>query len=468
VIDYGNSRIEEFSPQGKYLAQFGSAGKEDGQFTKPSGIAADPVNGDLYVVDEGANRIDKFNPQGTFLTSFSSGGSGKEQVNAPRRIAVTASGDIYVTDWGNDRVQEWTSPAPSWSTEKALNPGKESSYLQDVSCVTTCTAVGSSASGSASPLAESWDGREWAQQSTPSPSGALGSWLTGVSCVSAEICTAVGADTNNAGTEVTLAEGWEGAAWKLHGPVNPSGAKASSLAGVSCVRGGVCEAVGANTGGSGAMEPLAEEWSGAQWKLQTAAIPKGVKASDLVAVSCASSTSCIAVGSSTNAAGTVATLAEEWNGKGWSIQTTPNPAGAGVSELASVSCVSLGPCTAVGRYDIAGTETPLAERWNGSEWSIQYMPLALEALGGHLSGVSCTSADSCQAVGDYGTVLSNSVPLAEVWNGTWSIETAPIPAEATSAVTYGVSCVWSTGCTTAGWSTAAKGAEQALAEGYSQ
>jgi hypothetical protein len=42
------------------------------------------------------------------------------------------------------------------------------------------------------------------------------------------------------------------------------------------------------------------------------------------------------------------TLAERWNGSSWTVQTTPSPVGSYGSGLAGVSCTSLSTCNAVG------------------------------------------------------------------------------------------------------------------------
>jgi hypothetical protein len=81
-------------------------------------------------------------------------------------------------------------------------------------------------------------------------------------------------------------------------------------------------------------------------------------------VSCASATACTAVGDYNNGT-TGVTLAERWNGSTWSIQPTPNPAGAPVSLLNGVSCASATACTAVGGYNNGTAGVTLAERWNG-------------------------------------------------------------------------------------------------------
>ena len=59
--------------------------------------------------------------------------------------------------------------------------------------------------------------------------------LSGVSCVSTSACTAVGHYTNKAGDEVTLAERWDGTSWAIQTTPNPTGAIGSELSGVSCV-----------------------------------------------------------------------------------------------------------------------------------------------------------------------------------------------------------------------------------------
>ena len=93
---------------------------------------------------------------------------------------------------------------------------------------------------------------------------------------------------------------------------------------------------------------------------------------------------------------------------GWSIQHTPNPAGASDSILNGGSCASATACTAVGSYNTSSATVTLAERWNGTTWSIQTTPNPAGGSEIHLIRVSCTSATACTAVGNYnnGTTLS--------------------------------------------------------------
>ncbi len=95
---------------------WGSSGTGDGQFgyDSPISVAVDPA-GDVYAVDTGNNRIEKFDPNGHFLTKWGSLGSGNGQFyfNATYppagQVAVDASGNVYVSDSYNGRIQKFDS-----------------------------------------------------------------------------------------------------------------------------------------------------------------------------------------------------------------------------------------------------------------------------------------------------------------------------------------------------------------------
>src|SRR5204862_347064 len=101
-----------------------------------------------------------------------------------------------------------------------------------------------------------------------------------------------------------------------------------------------------------------------------------------------------------------------WDGSSWSVQPTPNPMGGSNSELVGVSCTSSSACTAVGNSS-SGT---LAEVWDGSSWSIQPTP---NPAGASLAGVSGTSARACTGGGNTVTITGTSFePGATVKFGT--------------------------------------------------
>lgn len=94
------------------------------------------------------------------------------------------------------------------------------------------------------------------------------------------------------------------------------------------------------------------------------------------------------------------TLAEHYDGAGWQIQPTPNPAGTVDSALAAVSCQSDGSCIAVGNFSTNATNSKtLAESLTGSTWQLQSTPNPSGVFGSFLGGVSCPAATACQAVG---------------------------------------------------------------------
>jgi len=69
------------------------------------GIAADPVNGDVFVVNSAANAVKVFNRRGDFKFQFGTTGSGPGQFRNPTGIAIHSNGDIVVYDAGNSRIE---------------------------------------------------------------------------------------------------------------------------------------------------------------------------------------------------------------------------------------------------------------------------------------------------------------------------------------------------------------------------
>ena len=135
-------------------------------------------------------------------------------------------------------------------------------------------------------------------------------------------------------------------------------------------------------------------------------------------------------GTTTTARVPARALGEFWNGRKWSIERIPNPNGGAILiELSGLSCRSAKACTAVGNYwPTAYTEVTLAETWNGKKWSMEHTPNPSHAVDRDLSGVSCTSATTCVAVGNYGAITDRTLTLGEAWNGkTWAIERTPNP-----------------------------------------
>jgi hypothetical protein len=238
------------------------------------------------------------------------------------------------------------------------------------------------------------------------------------------------------------------------------------FSGVSCTSASACTAVGDFENSLDATAALVERWNGTAWTVQSTPTPSGAAASYLNGVSCTSASACTAVGQYVTGAGTTATLAERWNGTAWTVQSTPAPSGATASFLQEVSCPSASACTAVGYYLASGTSTTFAERWNGTAWTLQSTPAPSGATASYLNGVSCPSASACTATGFYSTGTTD-LTLAETWNGTaWTVQSTPAPSGATSSELYGVSCPSASACTAAGNYETSTGATVTLAESW--
>lgn len=287
--------------------------------------------------------------------------------------------------------------------------------------------------------------------------------LNAVACTAPASCTAVGSYTPAAG-EVTLAESWNGTAWKVKPTPNPAGASSSALNGVSCAAPDACLAVGRYNYGSEGQDlgVLAESWNGTSWTIQPVPLPAGALAGDLQAVSCASATACTAVGYYANSANSNVALAESWNGTSFAVKTLPLPAGTTTSILDDVSC-SAAPstgCEAVGWNFRSGAEIArtMAEGWNGTKWSVQFTPTPRAASGGsYPDGMSCGSADSCTSVGEGLTSEGDlGIGWAQAWNGTkWSNQSTRLPQGGIGGVLAADSCSLApaTACTAVGYYT---------------
>ena len=74
----------------------------DGEFLSPLGVALAPLSGDVYVVDLGNHRVQYFTTAGGFLGAVGRYGSGPGEFNEPVYCAISPDGRrLYVTDSRN-------------------------------------------------------------------------------------------------------------------------------------------------------------------------------------------------------------------------------------------------------------------------------------------------------------------------------------------------------------------------------
>ncbi len=106
IADDGNHRVQELSPSGGYLGEFGSWGTGEGQFKEPKGLAIDG-HGNIWVVDSLLDRVEEFTSAGVFTRQFGKEGTASSEFKEPKAIAIDAHNNVFVADTKNNRVQEF-------------------------------------------------------------------------------------------------------------------------------------------------------------------------------------------------------------------------------------------------------------------------------------------------------------------------------------------------------------------------
>jgi sugar lactone lactonase YvrE len=82
------------------------------------------ASGNVYVADTGNDRIQKFDNNGTFLTGWGSSGTGNGLFSGPSGVTVDGSGHVFVADTNNNRIQKFDGSGTfltAWGTTGAGN-----------------------------------------------------------------------------------------------------------------------------------------------------------------------------------------------------------------------------------------------------------------------------------------------------------------------------------------------------------
>ena len=107
-----NHKVQKFNRKGEFIKSIGSNSVKSklGEFSFPQGVKVHESQ--VYVCDLRNNRIQVFDLELSFITSFGTKGSGEGQYEGPNDLAFDSQGNIYVSEYGNNRVQVLAGPQP--------------------------------------------------------------------------------------------------------------------------------------------------------------------------------------------------------------------------------------------------------------------------------------------------------------------------------------------------------------------
>jgi DNA-binding beta-propeller fold protein YncE len=112
VADGYADRIQAFDRHGKFLRKWGGPfatnifGPFNGWFAVTTAVTVSP-QGNIFVADFYNDRVQNFTRDGIFLSAFGSKGNGPGQFGHAMSVAVAADGSVFVVDFQNNRIQKW-------------------------------------------------------------------------------------------------------------------------------------------------------------------------------------------------------------------------------------------------------------------------------------------------------------------------------------------------------------------------
>jgi hypothetical protein len=260
--------------------------------------------------------------------------------------------------------------------------------------------------------------------------------LLAVSCPTDGFCMAIGRALTSAEDAAPVALSWNGRAWTARRFPIPAHAVGTWPAAVSCTSARYCIAVGwYGPGNTARPAQFAARWNGRTW---TVVLTR--RAGMLAAVSCSAYNACTAVGTdgSENYMPTNE-VAERWNGRTWTSQRVPAFGGPSAITFSGVACTSATACLAVGSdWDYGDYTMPISARWTRGKWKAVIIRYKDPDSEDYADALSCSSGSACTAIG-YSTDPGGDVyvPLAERWNGKrWGVQ----PVSGAVSFFGGLSC----------------------------
>jgi sugar lactone lactonase YvrE len=105
-------KVFKFNSNGNYVTTIGTSklASGNGDMIDPQDVAIDS-SGNIWVVDLGNSRVQEFSSSGIYLSQFGSYGTGPGQFTYINDIAFDSSGNIYVTngDPTYNQIQKFSS-----------------------------------------------------------------------------------------------------------------------------------------------------------------------------------------------------------------------------------------------------------------------------------------------------------------------------------------------------------------------
>ncbi len=353
------------------------------------------------------------------------------------------------------------SLAGSTWTAALQTVGTSTSSLRDVWCasLTACNAVGSvTTSGVIHSLGATLSGSTWTFSAIDDPVSSSSSHLDSLSCSGLSSCLLSGTAISSSGATHLMMGSFDGT-WALSVPIvtaiSPSTVFAN--ADLSCPSATECLIAGGATPSASGV-PIASSaiefaFVDSFGSFHPSALPamSTIPQSQLAGVSCTSTVRCVAVGEGIHFSRIPIPVIEIWNGAIWTPTALTLPASTG-GILTSISCASATSCVAVGmslKWTVStpttftSREGPMIATLSGSKWTVTLLKNPI-TQSSQLTDVSCPKVGTCVAVGS-GLTLGGSyrfVLAAGKWTGVKFVS----PSGVTNPLHPSISCVSTTYC----------------------
>jgi len=231
----------------------------------------------------------------------------------------------------------------------------------------------------------------------------------------------------------------------------------AAIVAVTCPTATTCVAVGSYHEAGGHLRGLLATLSKGTWTATLAPLPDvtpmNTGDSSLTDVACHGAGFCVAVGWGTNANGDSHGLLETLSGGVWTPTQAPLPARMAMTSAASltaVSCPAVRFCVAVGNvFDAQPSALGLIDTFSAGHWTASPPPPspanANAAPEIYLQNVNCPAADACVAIGSYVDTNDNIPGLIETLS-----HGMWTPTEVPRAAVFAVTCPAAGSCVAVG------------------